>query len=158
MAQPELLEIARVRADQVKLLKKYVDRGASSRERLRDKIDDLKAQLVVARAAAAAAAAAAPDDESRELLESYAAVEEARLFPPLFLFHRTIRHIFFSERCPPPINRSALELCDDAGIANPVAALLEALESERLPVTHIYMETILVSCYNIMQAKFNSLW
>ena len=74
------------------------------------KIDDLKAQLAVARAAAAAAAAAAPDDESLELLESYAAVEEARLFlflfsrlfPPLFLFHRTIRHIFFSERCPPP--------------------------------------------------------
>ena len=92
MEQPELLEIARVRAEQVKLLKKYVDRDASSRERLQGKIDDLKAQLAVARAAAAAAAAAAPDDESLELLESYAAVEEARLF--LFLFSRLFLFLF----------------------------------------------------------------
>ena len=50
MAQPELLEIARVRADQVRLLKRCVDRGASSRERLRGVIDDLKAQMTTLQA------------------------------------------------------------------------------------------------------------
>ena len=106
MAQPELLEIARVRAEQVDLLKRHVKRGASSRERLRGVIDDLKAQLAVARAAAAAAAAAVPDDESRELLESYVAVEEARLF--LFLFSRLFLFLFllfdtfFSQSAAPP--------------------------------------------------------
>ena len=37
------------------------------------------------------------------------------------------------------------ELCDDAGVANPVAALLVALESERLPARNIFVEMILVA-------------
>jgi hypothetical protein len=48
------------------------------------------------------------------------------------------------------------ELCDDAGVANPVAALLVALESERLPARHIFVEMILVAAANVMQPKFNN--
>ena len=48
------------------------------------------------------------------------------------------------------------ELCDDASVANPVAALLVALESERLPARHIFVEMILVAAANVMQPKFNN--
>ena len=98
MKKPELRNTARVRADLVDLLKRHVERGTTTSMPLRGKIDDLKAELAVERAAAAAAAAAAPDEDLLELLESYAAVEEARLF--LFLFSR-----LFSPFVPlPPYN------------------------------------------------------
>ena len=50
----------------------------------------------------------------------------------------------------------AIQLGQDVGKVMAVAALLVALESERLPARHIFVEMILVAAANVMQPKFNN--